>query len=71
MNEKFKIGDLVTFKAQPNPGQMTVVDIKTKFLGFPHASEDNPLIIARYWDDNKKDFEFKNFYFVELELVKN
>lgn len=71
MDEKFKIGDLVIFKAQPNPGQMTVTEIKTKFLGFPHASEDNPLIIARYWDDKKKAFDFIRIYSAELKLYEN
>lgn len=58
----FKVGDIVFFNASPNSGEMIVTDVKTKYLNFPHASESNPVVFVKFWNDDKKEYCYDSFY---------
>lgn len=57
-----KLHDIVIFKATPNSGQMTVTDIKEKYMNYPHANSENPVVFVKFWDDKKKEYNFDAFY---------
>lgn len=59
---KIQIHDVVIFKATPNSGQMTVTDIKEKYMNYPHATSENPVVFVKFWDDKKKEYNFDAFY---------
>lgn len=69
MNSKLKLDDIVIFRANPNSGEMIVYDIKEKYLNYPTASSENPVVIVKYWDANKKSYEFDSFYSNYLRLA--
>lgn len=65
-----KLHDIVMFKAAPNSGEMVVVDIKDRYMNYPHASNTNPVIFVKFWDSKKQEYNYDSFYQEALELVK-
>ena len=65
---KFKLGDVVTFKASPNSGQMVVQELLTKIFG---GSDENPMYECKFYDEDKKVYIHDRFLENTLELVKH
>ena len=59
---KIQLHDIVIFKATPNSGQMTVTDIKEKYMNYPHASPENPVVFVKYWDSKTNLYNYDSFY---------
>lgn len=66
---KIQLHDIVTFKATPNSGQMTVIDIKESYRNFPHANSENPVVFVKYWDLKTNLYNYDSFYFNHLIKV--
>lgn len=59
---KIQLNDIVVFKAKPNSGEMIVIDIKDKYMNFPYASSENPVVFVKYWDSKTNVYNFDSFY---------
>lgn len=68
---KIQIHDVVIFKATPNSGQMTVTDIKEKYMNYPHATSENPVVFVKYWDLKTNLYNYDSFYANHLIKVDN
>lgn len=64
-----KAGDLVILKAKPNSGEMVVEDVKPRYVNFPDASEKNPVVLVRFWDESQKQYLRDSFYLSSLNIV--
>lgn len=63
---KFKLGDLVVFKANPNSGQMVIHQFLGKMFG---GSDDNPMYECKFYDNDKKEYIHERFLENTLSLV--
>ncbi len=63
-----KIDDIVIFKAEPNSGEMIVTDIKLRHRHFPHVTEENPVVLVKFWDAKKHIYNYDSFYANHLKL---
>ena len=38
------------------------LDIKDKYMNFPYASSENPVVFVKYWDSKTNVYNFDSFY---------
>lgn len=68
--EELKIDDIVTFKAEPNSGEMIVTEIHEQYQNFPFRSKFNPVIRVKFWVEEEKDYKYSTFYSSQLEFKR-
>jgi len=69
--EELQVNDIVTFKAEPNSGEMIVTEIYEKaIVGFPFRSRFDPAIIVKFWNKEDKNYAYSTFYRSELKFER-
>lgn len=66
-----KKGDIVVYRAVPNPGEMIVQEVINKpRVKYLTATESNPIILVQYWDNNKQQFNYDSIFYNDLLLIR-